>query len=780
MSPDADAATASPAAAGGGGGGDASSASPSPSPAAAAAAGRAVVRWDQILPRRSLRVLLVEHDDSTRQVVTALLRKCGYRVAAVADGMKAWEVMRERAYAFDLVLTEVAMPSLSGIQLLARIVAADECKNIPVISKTSINPDSYASAIDNSWNMGLECATQWNFTYPIPECFKIEMLLVTEMVSIDVEFQRSKIYLDLLWYFMVFYWLAMAVMSSQDSIGTVLKCMQKGAVDFLVKPVRKNELRNLWQHVWRRHAMNSQTNASENNAASNHISANGSKTGENSDEESDAQSFSCKRETEIQSVEKSPENLTDEGAGSSRKTKIQSESCGGVNTKAYMPKGSEDAPSGSACNTSKLQVFSAEKNARGKCLNGITSAKVAEKIMDNALRIADASSRRASNLGKDMAMTQPTIDRKCKSSALENNGGMQNTIGESSKHAELAHAESCPSQFLANHLGKQHHVNGYTNQGIREKDIFNHSNSSAFSRYGNKRIEPSGQQQLFPSRCITRQEPGYGKKDPLVQPSEALPPREHNTGESTMQARIPLDTSTEGAAILCSTSAREDAGTSSSSHRKDSMSHPSYGFIPLPIPAGATMQYHYSAMLQPLYYQQAPVMHSDSAGINKATFQHASGQFNYHENPSKPSQVDEHEQLEESQQLHHSRQIVRESGEPVDLVRAHVEHVNQSAGCSQDIRKGSGCTGSAENDINTNMVVALESGNESGVQNCGYNGSRREAALMKFRMKRKDRCFEKKVRYHSRKKLADQRPRVKGQFVSQKLKSATTTDAETD
>jgi hypothetical protein len=37
------------------------------------------------------------------------------------------------------------------------------------------------------------------------------------------------------------------------------------------------------------------------------------------------------------------------------------------------------------------------------------------------------------------------------------------------------------------------------------------------------------------------------------------------------------------------------------------------------------------------------------------------------------------------------------------------------------------------------------------------------------------------VRYHSRKKLAEQRPRIKGQFVSQKLKSATTTeDAETD
>ncbi|XP_025827115.1 two-component response regulator-like APRR3 isoform X2 [Panicum hallii] len=612
--------------------------------------------------------------------------------------MKAWEVMRARAYAFDLVLTEVAMPSLSGIQLLARIVAADECKNIPVI-----------------------------------------------------------------------------MMSSQDSIGTVLKCMQKGAVDFLVKPVRKNELRNLWQHVWRRHAMNSQANGSENNAASNHISANvanGSKAGENSDEESDAQSFGGKRETEIQSVEKLPDTRADEGAGPSRKSKLQNESYDGVNTKLHASKDSDDAPSGS------------EKNVRSKGLNGITSAKVAEQIMDNALRIADASSRRPSNLGKDLAMDQPTADGQCKSSVMERNALTESNLGEKSNGAAISHAKSCPSQFLETNLGKQHHLSGYKIQEFREKDIFNHSNSSAFSRYGNKRIEPSAEHQFFPSLCITRQEPVHDK-GPVSQPSGVLPPHEHNTGESARQARIPLDSSTEGAAVLCSSSAREDAGASSSSHRQDSMSHPSYGFIPLPIPVGAATPYHYGAILQPVYYPQAPRMHCDSAGINKAAIQHASGQLNYHENRSIPSQVDEHKQSEENQQLHHSRQILRESGEPIDLARAHAEHVNQSASCSQDVRKGSGCTGSGETDINTNTMVALESGNESGVQNCYTNGldsdrSRREAALMKFRMKRKDRCFEKKVRYHSRKKLAEQRPRVKGQFVSQKLKSATTVDAETD
>lgn len=44
---------------------------------------------------------------------------------------------------------------------------------------------------------------------------------------------------------------------------------------------------------------------------------------------------------------------------------------------------------------------------------------------------------------------------------------------------------------------------------------------------------------------------------------------------------------------------------------------------------------------------------------------------------------------------------------------------------------------------------------------------RREAALNKFRRKRKDRCFEKKIRYVSRKRLAEQRPRNRGQFVKQ-------------
>jgi pseudo-response regulator 7 len=67
------------------------------------------------------------------------------------------------------------------------------------------------------------------------------------------------------------------------------------------------------------------------------------------------------------------------------------------------------------------------------------------------------------------------------------------------------------------------------------------------------------------------------------------------------------------------------------------------------------------------------------------------------------------------------------------------------------------------------------SGSGSGSGNVADENkiSQREAALTKFRQKRKERCFRKKVRYQSRKKLAEQRPRVRGQFVR---KTATATD----
>ena len=41
----------------------------------------------------ALKVLLVEDDDSTRHVVSALLRNYGYEVTAVVNGLQAWKLL---------------------------------------------------------------------------------------------------------------------------------------------------------------------------------------------------------------------------------------------------------------------------------------------------------------------------------------------------------------------------------------------------------------------------------------------------------------------------------------------------------------------------------------------------------------------------------------------------------------------------------------------------------------------------------------------------------------
>ena len=57
-------------------------------------------------------------------------------VAAISDGLEAWEILKRRHRNIDLILTELDLPSISGYALLTLIMEHDGCKNIPVVSKS--------------------------------------------------------------------------------------------------------------------------------------------------------------------------------------------------------------------------------------------------------------------------------------------------------------------------------------------------------------------------------------------------------------------------------------------------------------------------------------------------------------------------------------------------------------------------------------------------------------------------------------------------------------------
>jgi len=65
------------------------------------------------------KILVVDDDRTTRRVVALSLRRAGYSVVEAGDGRKALE--RAGKEAFDLVLLDVWMPGMDGLEVLGRL-----------------------------------------------------------------------------------------------------------------------------------------------------------------------------------------------------------------------------------------------------------------------------------------------------------------------------------------------------------------------------------------------------------------------------------------------------------------------------------------------------------------------------------------------------------------------------------------------------------------------------------------------------------------------------------
>ena len=61
-------------------------------------------------------ILLVDDNTDNLAALAALLRAKGYKVAEACDGSEAVELLKKDA--FDLVLSDVIMPGMDGLQLL--------------------------------------------------------------------------------------------------------------------------------------------------------------------------------------------------------------------------------------------------------------------------------------------------------------------------------------------------------------------------------------------------------------------------------------------------------------------------------------------------------------------------------------------------------------------------------------------------------------------------------------------------------------------------------------
>jgi CheY-like chemotaxis protein len=95
---------------------------------------------------KSARVLVVEDFDDIRKMIRFQLRDAGYEVVEAKDGYEAVEKALETRP--DLILMDIAMPVMDGIQAATAIRQHEELADVPIVAVTAYGEFYEERALD--------------------------------------------------------------------------------------------------------------------------------------------------------------------------------------------------------------------------------------------------------------------------------------------------------------------------------------------------------------------------------------------------------------------------------------------------------------------------------------------------------------------------------------------------------------------------------------------------------------------------------------------------------
>ncbi len=86
------------------------------------------------LPDTRKKILVVEDSSTVAESLRTTLENAGYNVFVAVDGQDGWNLIESNS--FDLIITDIDMPRMNGIELTRKIKTNETTKDIPVIVQT--------------------------------------------------------------------------------------------------------------------------------------------------------------------------------------------------------------------------------------------------------------------------------------------------------------------------------------------------------------------------------------------------------------------------------------------------------------------------------------------------------------------------------------------------------------------------------------------------------------------------------------------------------------------
>lgn len=85
------------------------------------------------------KVLLIEDEVFVRELYEKILKQSGFEVILSANANEAFEKIQEKP---DIILLDIILPGVDGIQILKKLKSNSEAKNIPVLMLTNNNEEN--------------------------------------------------------------------------------------------------------------------------------------------------------------------------------------------------------------------------------------------------------------------------------------------------------------------------------------------------------------------------------------------------------------------------------------------------------------------------------------------------------------------------------------------------------------------------------------------------------------------------------------------------------------
>lgn len=86
------------------------------------------------------KILLVEDEDFIRELYKRQLDLAGFQTDAFGNGNEALAALAQNQY--DLILLDIMLPGMNGLQILKRLRGEEKTKNTPVFLLTNLGQES--------------------------------------------------------------------------------------------------------------------------------------------------------------------------------------------------------------------------------------------------------------------------------------------------------------------------------------------------------------------------------------------------------------------------------------------------------------------------------------------------------------------------------------------------------------------------------------------------------------------------------------------------------------